>query len=294
MTQLHPEALRRSAPLRDLPGQEVCWCGRRDAEVHWTGRRTRSNSVEHSTILRCRACGTLRSGPQRGVGGQSGDGPGGIFVSRKPRKWEHVNARIILRQRMAGPVLEVGTNTGMLMELLARRGLTDVQGLEPNPACVREARRRGFTVHEGYFLPDQTPAGPFRMIVMSHVLEHIPDLPAALDLAASRLAARRGSPQAAGGRLLIFVPNAGSRKARADFGRWGPGNPIDHRWHFEPASLRRLLESHGRFRVREVFTTPIRRLKWHSPRRWAEAIREHLAARRDQAEQLVAIAELGV
>ena len=273
------------APLpAELPGQETCWCGQRAAEVHWSGRRSRSNAVEQSIILRCRSCGTLRSGPQRGVRASTGDGPGGVFVSRKPRKWEHVNARIILKQGVGGPVLEVGANTGMLMEMLIRRGLADMQGLEPNPACVQEARRRGLDVQEGWFLPEQTPAGPFRMIVMSHVLEHIPDPRAALDLAASRL-----SP---GGRLMIFVPNAGSLKARADFGRWGPGNPIDHRWHFEPASLRRLLEVHARFRVLAVFTTPIRRVKWHSPGRLVEAVRERLAARRDAAEQLVAVAEL--
>lgn len=285
MKRWDASASEGTVSLPDLPGQEVCWCGQCSADIHWSGRRVRSKGVEHSIILRCRACGTLRSGPQHGVSGKSGDGPGGVFISREPRKWEHVNAPIILRQGILGPVLEVGSNTGMLMELLARRGLTAVQGLEPNPACVQQARQRGLDVQEGWFRPNQTPAGPFRMIVMSHVLEHIPDLVAGLDLAASRLVP--------GGRLLIFVPNAASRKAKANFGRWSPGNPIDHLWHFEPATLRRLLETHGRFRLLQVFTTPLRRTSFSSLKKLVRTITERWAVRHGAAEQLVAVAELG-
>jgi SAM-dependent methyltransferase len=268
---------------RDLPGQQNCWCGESRATVFWSGRYRRGGRpIERSTVLRCGSCGTLRSGPQEGVAGLRGDGPGGAFRNEEPNEWERLNAGIVLRQGLGGPLLEVGANTGMLLDLLREAGMEGLCGLEPNPACAEEARKRGHDVRVGWFLANQTPPGPFRMIVMSHVLEHIPELTGAVRLAASRLAL--------GGRLLVFVPNAGSWRARADYGKWGPLSPTDHLWHFEPASLRALLERSGLFRIERLFTTRLRPLRYNSPRRLVQAVREKIAPWFGKAEQLVAVA----
>lgn len=216
----------------------------------------------------------------------SGDGPDGHFVNAEPNYWEHINADIIAACAAGGPpgpLLEVGANTGMLLDLLAGRGMDDLHGLEPNRQCVAAALQRGLDVVEGWFTQADTPPGPFASIVLSHVLEHIPDLKAALDLLADRLVD--------GGRVMFFVPNAESWRATSNYSKWGPLNPVDHVWHFTRATLRRLVEQDGRFRVLDVRTTRIRPLRFNRFKRAIWAVRSLLAPRFGKAEQLVLLAE---
>lgn len=79
------------------------------------------------------------------------------------------------------------------------------------------------------------------MIVMNHVLEHIPDPHAIVSSVASSL-----SP---GGVFIVGVPNFGSFLAQAKKGRWQSLIPDQHRWHFTQKSLDALVVPHGFLRV---------------------------------------------
>lgn len=263
--------------------RESCWCGTRDTETHWTGAYRRGSKIERAELLRCTACDTVRSGVQLRVTGQRGDGPGGKFLSQESMAWERRNATLVARHAQRGPLLDVGANSGYLLELLAARGFAPAVGLEPNDEAAAAAHRRNLNVRVGWFTSEATPDGPFTTITMSHVLEHVPDPVAALELAADRLAP--------GGRLFVFVPNIASWPARRRTSRWFALNPVDHVWHFEPDTLRRLTASIGSLRVAITTTTGLSSLQWHTPRRCHTSIMTWINRCRGRGEQVCLVAD---
>ncbi len=97
-------------------------------------------------------------------------------------------------------VLDLGSSDGVLFEQLGRCGPGSM-GIDPTLAADTK-NRQGFRMVRGYF-PEALPAdaGPFDVIVMLAVLEHIPDdqlVPLA------KGCARLLKP---GGRLVITVPS---------------------------------------------------------------------------------------
>ncbi len=198
-----------------------------------------------------------------------GDGPGGAFVNQEASDWERFNVRVVLRWSVGGRLLDVGANTGGLLDLLRRAGRSDLLGMEPNPACAAQARRRGLDVRVGWFMREQVPAAPLGTIVMSHVPGAHPRPSGALELCRDRLDN--------GGRLLLFVPNAGSWRARNRLANWSPLNPATHLWHFTPRTLRSLLERHSGMTLRELTTSRLHRPKFRSPKRLFWTISDMLA-----------------
>jgi SAM-dependent methyltransferase len=275
----HDNDARRALP--DQPGRS-CWCGARDSQPFWSGRYWKGR-IAHATLDRCNACGTIRSGALRGITMPSGDGPGGNFVNLEPSGWERLNAPIIVAHHRPGPLLEVGANTGMLLSLLRASGLGDLRGLEPNPACAAAARQRGERVDVGWFDSSFTPDTPQANIVMSHVLEHIDEPLAALELAANSLLD--------GGRLFVFVPNIESLRAQRNIANWGPLNPVDHKWHFAANTLGALVARHGGFAVRDTLTTGLGPPRWSSLKRIYRSVESWWATRTQRGEQLVFILE---
>lgn len=108
-------------------------------------------------------------------------------------------------ERHAGPppasVCEIGCGDGALLSAFTAAGYTGV-GVEPDPKARGRAMQRGLEVHDGTAesLPPQLPRGAFRLVVLSHVLEHTRDPLRALANAASLL-----SPS---GKLVFETPNS--------------------------------------------------------------------------------------
>jgi len=116
-------------------------------------------------------------------------------------------------------VLDVGCGTGFLLERLAQRGFAGV-GVDLSPESVAIARRRlaeigaddrlTATVGSAY----EPPEGPFELITLTDVLEHLEDPRACLRALRAQLAP--------GGLLVVSTPNraslSGLRRALAE--RW--------------------------------------------------------------------------
>ncbi|MCB9476038.1 MAG: class I SAM-dependent methyltransferase [Deltaproteobacteria bacterium] len=99
-------------------------------------------------------------------------------------------------------ILDVGCGSGDLMAQFLGHGWSPV-GIEPSEHAVANAKARGLIVEQGNFPEDAgrvAEHGPFYALVMSNVLEHLPDPALALRTAADLL-----EPE---GLLLLWVPVA--------------------------------------------------------------------------------------
>ena len=139
-------------------------------------------------------------------------------------------------RKARGKVLDVGCGTGDLLEEAAARGC-EAYGLEFNPESVARCKERGLKATCGDLESASLPEASFDTIVFWHSLEHLPSPKRALEKAARLL-----KP---GGRVYVYLPNAGCYLAAWAGPAWFPWHLPFHFYHFTPATLRRLSEASG-------------------------------------------------
>ncbi len=137
-----------------------------------------------------------------------------------------------------GRVLDVGCAAGFFLAVMKEQGWRTT-GVELSEPMVEHARSRLDLpdVRVGDLLGVDLPPASFDLITMWDVIEHLEDPPAHLS-AARRLLAP-------GGRLLLETQNVDSAFARLLGRRWQHYKHEEHLYHFDPRSLRRLLETTG-------------------------------------------------
>ncbi len=135
---------------------------------------------------------------------------------------------------LRGSILDVGCAVGTFLLHAQRRGWT-VAGVELSEFAREQASRRLGVPVLGSL--DALPAGVrYDVVTLHHVLEHVEH---PLDFLAREVAPRVGR------RLLIEVPNFGSLAARQEGLAWKDLRPEQHLHHFEPATLRSIVEAAG-------------------------------------------------
>lgn len=135
-----------------------------------------------------------------------------------------------------GRVLDVGCGGGQILSNLQQHGWT-VEGVDFDPQAVAAARERGVQVRLGGLADQDYPAGTFDAVIMSHLIEHVPD-PAELIRECHRIL----KP---GGRLVIVTPNPQSLSHRL-FGRaWRGLEPPRHLFIQTRNSLGKLTRTAG-------------------------------------------------
>lgn len=171
------------------------------------------------------------------VSEMGGAGGGRPVLGDLPPAWQQsvTMQAELLALSAGGRVLEIGCGQGILLEQLVKRGL-DAVGLEVSAAAGEAARRAGLKVVTGT-LPQEEIDGPFEVVVMSQVLEHLAD-PAAM-------LGEIGEVAATGGRLLLVQTNYRGWMPRWYRERWYAWVPEQHFWHFTPQGLERLLRRFG-------------------------------------------------
>ncbi len=136
-----------------------------------------------------------------------------------------------LAAQPGGQLLEVGCGNGATLLGMQELGW-NVEGVDFDINSVRNARSKGLTVHHGDLMGQQYQDNTFDAIVMSHVIEHVPD-PLRLFQECYRIIKR-------GGQLVVLTPNVKS------FGHWIYGadwrglEPPRHLHIFNSSSLSRL------------------------------------------------------
>ena len=145
-------------------------------------------------------------------------------------------------------ILDAGCATGALLGFLADQGFANLTGLDPSPAATATAAKRavGITVVTGSFLNPPVDFGPFDLIILSHVLEHITDVGGAVSALRDLLAP--------GGSIYIEVPDA-ARYVDYLVAPFHDFN-IEHINHFSLSMLNRLLADQE-FEIKENKSTTV-------------------------------------
>jgi SAM-dependent methyltransferase len=145
-------------------------------------------------------------------------------------------------------VLDVGCAAGYFLRVAQRAG-HDVHGVEMSAAIAGEAVRalgeqrvHVGTLDEAVAAKGHAPAS-FDLVTLWDVIEHVPE-PQPL------LRTIRGLLKP-GGRLLLETQNVASRWARLLGRRWHHYKHDEHLYHFDPRTIRRLLDECG-FEVLEM------------------------------------------
>jgi len=159
-------------------------------------------------------------------------------------------ARRLVRPE-ASRLLDVGCAHGWFLETARER--FDVLGIEPDAIVGGRTAARGLPVRAGYFPDALQPGETFDVIVFNDVIEHIPDIRAALDACHARLNQD--------GLLILNLPNSAGFFYRLSkvFAKIGWRSPFERLWqkdlpsphvhYFRPANLERLVTKHGFQRV---------------------------------------------
>ena len=172
------------------------------------------------------------------------------------KDFPHSSHRMLLDWAGRGPAttLDVGAATGFLGSVLAAQGHT-VVGAESDPASAAAAAPHyaAFYTADVASLP-VLREGPFDLVVVGDILEHLADPAGALE----RLVAQ----MAPGGRLLVSVPNVAFATVRLELllGRfeYRPRGIMDvtHLRFFTRSTLRRMLSGAGLTVVRLAGVPP--------------------------------------
>jgi len=177
-------------------------------------------------------------------------------------------------------LLDVGFGDGTFLERAKSAGW-QVTGIDPDPVTVEAARKRGLDVRQGSLDAPGGVAGPFDVVTLSHVIEHVHD-PRALVREVHKLL----KP---GGLVWIETPNLASSGHQRFGAAWRGLEPPRHLVLFDWDSLEALLRAEGFGDIRrlprhEVYaeqapkSLAIRR-GWHPRTRPAPGLGERVAHR---------------
>ncbi len=202
----------------------------------------------------CRRCGYESAALEGAINAASTELPldeGKREAGLKALRQDNFRDIVAIARRHARPgarrLLDVGCAHGWFLE--TARDHFDVLGVEPDAGVGGRTLARGLPVRQGYF-PDALEADEtFDVIVFNDVIEHIPDIGAALDACHARLAD--------GGLLILNLPNSAGFFYRLSkvFARAGWRGPFDRLWqkglpsphvhYFRPRNLERLVAGRG-------------------------------------------------
>ncbi|MDT7042099.1 class I SAM-dependent methyltransferase [Candidatus Nitronereus thalassa] len=142
--------------------------------------------------------------------------------------------KIVERFKPRGRLLDVGAGSGIFVEQAQKAGFTAC-GVEPSRSLHAQARQRGLPVTLGA-LPHDNVTGPFDVVTLVDVIEHVPN---PIEVTQSL-----GNVLADDGVCLIATPDIGSVAARLMGWRWWHYR-LAHIGYFNRSTLRLAMKSAG-------------------------------------------------
>lgn len=159
---------------------------------------------------------------------------------------KQTSSRPIISGDWRGKLLDFGCNDGEQLEIYQNLGQFDeLCGFDINPVAVQRAAAKGFDVCCGDLSKSPWPDHSFDVIVLSQVIEHLPDPISVLKSLHQKL-----KPE---GHLLVTCPNARSFWAKMFGIAWSHWHVPYHLFHYTPSSITKLGAESG-FEVARITT----------------------------------------
>lgn len=146
-------------------------------------------------------------------------------------------------------VLEIGPGSGRFL-LAAQHVCRSAIGVEPSPAATKILRAQGCNIHNSHFeeFARSYVGEKFSLVVMSHVLEHLPQPVDTL----RQIKSVMGSDSV----LLMRMPNAGSWAFQVVKGEWMGTDLPRHLIHWNERALTTLAQRTGMKIVKATYDSP--------------------------------------
>jgi 2-polyprenyl-3-methyl-5-hydroxy-6-metoxy-1,4-benzoquinol methylase len=107
---------------------------------------------------------------------------GGLQHQAELDRLSSLSSWLALQIPLSLGVLDAGCATGELLIRMKQHGFTNLTGLDPSSACVEYARNKnGLTMIQGVLGHKPETIKSFDVVILSAVLEHIPDLHVTID-----------------------------------------------------------------------------------------------------------------
>jgi 2-polyprenyl-3-methyl-5-hydroxy-6-metoxy-1,4-benzoquinol methylase len=135
-----------------------------------------------------------------------------------------------------GSLLDVGCGDGDLVQAMQDYGW-HAAGVDPDPAAVQFACRRGLDVRLGSLADQEYGSGSFDAIILNHVIEHVPD-----PILVLKECHRILKPE---GRLIVATPNVNSWFHRKFRQNWVHLDPPRHLYLFGTGTLADVVRRSG-------------------------------------------------
>jgi SAM-dependent methyltransferase len=151
--------------------------------------------------------------------------------------YERAVQPVLRKLKNKGAALEIGTGTGIFLELLRNQGFETLVGVEPSSAAIAAApAHRQAWIREAIFQESDFQPESFDFICCFMTLEHVPN-PHEIVSAASRLLRPGGA--------IALVTHDYRSPINRFLGRRSPIIDIEHMQLFSPISIRQLLQRNG-------------------------------------------------
>ncbi len=167
----------------------------------------------------------------------------GTDASRRTDAWGRVGrglsrwlARGLIEPRGSNRLLDVGCGSGRVLERHRALGW-EVRGIDPGARAVEACHARGLPVQQAGLLEADLPSRHFDVILLHHVIEHVPR-----PLDALRRARELLAPS---GEVHVVTPNVGGLGFRLYGSCWYALDAPRHLHLFDRGSLSRVCESAG-------------------------------------------------
>lgn len=236
-------------------------CGSNDIQEKHS-LKDHSHTGDHFTVSQCKNCGfhfTQNAPDSNSIGPyyksenyvSHSDTQKGLFFKvyhavrdyMLKKKRNLVNSVTGLK---TGKLLDIGTGTGYFPNIMIQSGWK-VEGVEQDEETRNYAASKfNFTIHDTPALYD-LPKESFDAITMWHVLEHVHDLDGYLKKIYSILKDK--------GAFVVAVPNHTSFDQEHYKEFWAAWDIPIHLWHFNPATMSKLIERYG-FKVEKIVPMP--------------------------------------
>ena len=262
-------------------------CGADDPAPLQRGPDRQLGGQEQFTLVRCSQCGLIYQSP-RPIDMRTYYPQEYLpFDKAKQKATNRISVFLQVRDERAlrrlvgrtGRVLEVGCATGDYL-LALRQGGWEVTGVEFSDHAAAIARQRGLDVRTGNLLDAGLPAEAFDLVLLRHVLEHVPS-PSATLVEIHRVLAPDG-------RVSVLLPNYDSLERTLSGSYWHGYDLPRHLFTFTPGTLTDMMERAG-FSVCRIHHTYVPTSYVWSVRYWAQAHGHATLARFFRNDNLLAI-----